>query len=107
MYGGAANDSTSRGPLWDPVAGSGAWYYTFAPNNTEGSDGTFQAVDVPNHTARGVGPIDWLHYFGRWGDKQYNSSYPGQNSIVSCLFFIAALPCLYLSSHCLEQDFIM
>jgi hypothetical protein len=63
------NDTTSAGSLWDPIRS--AYYFTFTP--TEGKDGTFQAADpTPN------APVDWLHFLGRWGDKQYNDSNPIQ-----------------------------
>ncbi|KAF2102081.1 hypothetical protein NA57DRAFT_73518 [Rhizodiscina lignyota] len=63
------NDTTSAGPLWDPVRS--AYFYTFTP--TSSTNGTFRAAgSTPD------APIDWLYFLGRWGDKQYNASNPIQ-----------------------------
>ncbi|KAL9076488.1 MAG: hypothetical protein Q9157_003616 [Trypethelium eluteriae] len=63
------NDSTSAGPLWDPVAN--AYFYTFTP--TSDLNGTFTpAGSSPS------APTPWLYYLGKWGDKQLPDSDPNQ-----------------------------
>ncbi|KAI9684291.1 MAG: hypothetical protein M1822_005764 [Bathelium mastoideum] len=63
------NDSTSAGPLWDPVAS--AYFYTFSPSSD--LNGTFTAAgSTPS------APTSWLYYLGMWGDKQLPDSNPNQ-----------------------------
>jgi hypothetical protein len=61
------NDSTSPGPLWDPILS--AYYYEYTP--TSSTNGTF----VPSDSST---PVSWLYYLGKWGDKQYPDSDPRQ-----------------------------
>lgn len=61
------NDTTSAGPLWDPVLS--AYFYTY--QNQPRS--LFPFVPSSNST-----PEMWLYYYGRWGDEQYPDSDPRQ-----------------------------
>lgn len=71
------NDTTSAGPLWDPVAS--AYFYTFSP--TSNSNGTFApAGSTPS------APTSWLYYLGKWGDKQLPDSDPHQLSVYSVAY---------------------
>ena len=54
------NDTTSAGPLWDPILS--AYYYTYSPISSV--NGTFVGSDAPT-------PVPWLYFLGRWGDEQY------------------------------------
>jgi hypothetical protein len=78
MYNGLANDTTSYGPLWDPVLS--AYFYLYTPdpstNTTTNRNGTFTTV---SNSSLSAAPTDWLYYLGKWGDKQYPANHTGQN----------------------------
>lgn len=76
------NDTTSKGPLWDPV--KSAYFYTFMPTSTR--NGTFVAGSGTGAAADSAAPIDWLYFLGRWGDKQYPDSNPAQINIANLTF---------------------
>jgi len=61
------NDTTSAGPLWDPILS--AYYYTYTPSSP--LNGTFTGSDSST-------PVSWLYFLGRWGDDQYPDSDPRQ-----------------------------
>lgn len=63
------NDTTSAGPLWDPV--KSAYFYTFTPASANN-----RAIQAAGSTPDA--PTDWLYFFGRWGDKEYNDTNPIQ-----------------------------
>lgn len=68
------NDTTSIGPLWDPV--KSAYFYTFTP--TSQTNGTFKAAgSTPD------APVNWLSFAGRWGDQQYPDSDPRQFNFIN------------------------
>ncbi|KAH0545431.1 hypothetical protein FGG08_000432 [Glutinoglossum americanum] len=62
------NDTTSAGPLWDPILS--AYYYTFAktPSFTPSDPST---------------PTSWLSFLGRWGDERYPDSDPRQTNFLN------------------------
>lgn len=78
------DDLTSPGPLWDPVAS--AYFYTFAPDDSKPFNGTFTPVAAPGSGSSSLPPVDWLHFLGRWGDKQYPDSDPLQANIVGLTY---------------------
>lgn len=84
LAGGAIklNDTTSKGPLWDPVRS--AYFYTFTP--TSMGNGTFTAASGTGAAAGISAPIDWLYFLGRWGDKQYPDTNPAQRNIANLTF---------------------
>ena len=57
------NDTTSTGPLWDPILS--AFYYGY--NSSSSLEDRFTSADPST-------PISWLSYLGRWGDKQYHDN---------------------------------
>ncbi|KAI9778819.1 MAG: hypothetical protein M1839_007909 [Geoglossum umbratile] len=61
------NDTTSAGPLWDPILS--AYYYTY--NHSSSPDGIFTGSDAST-------PVPWLSFLGRWGDERYLDSDPRQ-----------------------------
>ncbi|KAH8809293.1 hypothetical protein F5884DRAFT_753778 [Xylogone sp. PMI_703] len=66
------NDFTSAGAIWDPILS--AYFYTYTP--TSATNGTFVPED-PSF------PVSWLHFLGRWGDKQYPDSDPRQQDLLN------------------------
>jgi hypothetical protein len=86
---GFVNDYTDAGPLWDPIKNA-YWYEWTAPpivptnatppplqNPTRDTNkwGTFTTYDK-------ITPLGYLYFNGRWGDYQYNSSDPRQDSLL-------------------------
>ncbi|KAI9855209.1 MAG: hypothetical protein M1813_000504 [Trichoglossum hirsutum] len=65
------NDTTSAGPLWDPILS--AYYYTYTPASS--TNGTFVGSDIST-------PVSWLSFLGRWGDERYPDSDPRQTNIL-------------------------
>lgn len=66
----AVNDTTSQGPLWDPV--TSAYFYTYSPS----SPSLYTAVN-------GTISERWLYYYGQWGDEQYPDSDPRQVNLLN------------------------
>lgn len=81
LAGGAIklNDTTSRGPLWDPVLS--AYFYSFQP--TSDMNGTFTSGESTGAAAGSPAPTDWLYFVGRWGDKRYPDSNPAQINVAN------------------------
>jgi hypothetical protein len=57
---GMLHDTTSRGPLWDPVQNLKSFTYDPAHDNLRAS------------TLNPKAPTSWFHFAGRWGDKHYD-----------------------------------
>ena len=68
----AINDTTSAGPLWDPIRS--AYYYTYKPSSP--TNGTFTG---PSSST----PVSWLYFLGRWGDERYADSDPRQTNLMN------------------------
>ncbi|KAF2007248.1 hypothetical protein P154DRAFT_453943 [Amniculicola lignicola CBS 123094] len=62
LPGGALEDHTDKGYLWDPLLS--AYYYSFDAGST-----SFKA-----YGDEGATPVDWLYWRGRWGDQEYPKS---------------------------------
>jgi hypothetical protein len=72
---GLINDHTDKGKLYDPA--QSAYWYKWTPS-VAGSDlkwGTFTPYD-PSY------PVEYLNYFGRWGDAKYPKSDPRQHNLL-------------------------
>lgn len=63
-------EDTSRGTLWDPVANAYAFNFTFdfRPNRPAEENNQFTPLATKNNPNP---PVNWLTYFGQWGDQQY------------------------------------
>jgi len=72
VAGVVINDTTSKGPLWDPVLS--AYYYSYTP--TSSVNGTFVGSEPET-------PVSWLYFLGRWGDEQYLDSDPRQDNFLN------------------------
>jgi len=68
------NDTTSAGPLWDPILS--AYYYTYTPASSGLTNGTFTPVPPAI-------PTSWLTFLGRWGDARYPASDPRQSNFLN------------------------
>jgi hypothetical protein len=61
-------DYTDKGPFWDPI--QSAYWFSY-----DASSQKFTTYDDST-------PVNWLYYLGRWGDEQYPSSDPRQDSVL-------------------------
>jgi hypothetical protein len=59
-------DVTSQGRLWDPTLS--AYYYTYS-SETEDITPAIEGT-----------PVHYLHFSGKWGDKEYTDDVPEQSS---------------------------
>lgn len=64
-------DYTDDGYLWDPTLSA---YYASVSFASGSTTPVFAAYDSTT-------PVNWLNFVGKWGDQQYNSSYPGQYDV--------------------------
>lgn len=62
LPGGALEDDTNAGTLWDPLLS--AYWYSY-----NGGKGEFKSYDASGKT-----PVGWLYFKGRWGDQEYPKS---------------------------------
>ncbi|TVY24499.1 putative vacuolar protein sorting-associated protein [Lachnellula hyalina] len=69
--GVALVDYTDDGYMWDPTLSAYYASVSFASGTTTP---VFAAYDSTT-------PVNWLNFVGKWGDEQYNSSYPGQYDV--------------------------
>lgn len=68
-------DTTSLGVLWDPAANAYAYNYNldFNPKRSAEENNQFTPLATKNNANP---PVNWLTYFGQWGDQQYLLSDP-------------------------------
>jgi hypothetical protein len=62
LPGGALEDDTNAGTMWDPLLS--AYWYSY-----NGGNGEFKTYDQSGKT-----PVNWLYFKGRWGDQEYPTS---------------------------------
>jgi len=64
-------DNTDEGFFWDPLLSA---YYASVSFASGSTTPVFSAFDDTT-------PINWLNFVGKWGDQQYQSSFPDQYDI--------------------------
>lgn len=64
-------DNTDAGFFWDPLLSA---YYASVSFASGSTTPVFAAYDSTT-------PINWLNFVGKWGDEQYQSSFPDQYDI--------------------------